>query len=537
MNQDATIILYNGSIHTQDAACPQAQAVAVRGNRILTVGEDADILALASPATRKIDLDGRVALPGFVDAHIHFYDIALGYDNLDFSTVTNFAGMLDAIRQKAAQVPNGQWILGQGLNESEWPENRMPDRHDLDRAAPDHPLCVWRCDLHVAIANSLALEWAGIGPATPDPAEGVIEKDSDGVPTGILREQAFELVKQAVPPLSEAHALRNMQQLMADEHALGVTGVHDIRLMGGRDGEQALRAWQTLHAQNQLNLRCHVSIPGEMTDWAIAQGLQTGAGDDRLRIGHLKFFADGGMGARTAWMKDPYVDAGYGMPLTPVAEIEAALIKADPAGLSVMIHTLGTRANQEIIDMFTRLEAARALNPAIPHRLEHVQMIEPAELAKLAKLKTVVASCQPNNLSLDIAMIDACVGDKSKHAYALRSILNTGIPLMLSSDAPVCDRAPLAGIYSAVTRKRMNRTPAGGWHPEQRLTVEEAVKGYTVTPASVSGLSDRLGSISPRKLADIIVLDRNIFEIDADEIADIKIAMTIFDGEMVYSKV
>ena len=532
MTPKADIILYSGIIHTQDTSRPLAQAVAIAGNQIVAVGTDNDILMLAAPGTKTIDLGNRLVLPGFIDTHMHFYDFAIGYDNIDFSQVSSFAGMEDAIVRQAARIPKGQWILGYGFNESEWPENRMPTRCDLDRGAPDHPLCIWRCDLHVAVANSLALKLAGIDSETPNPSEGVIMKDVDGTPTGVLRELAANLIKEAVPPHSEEAILRNMQQAMKDVHALGMTGIHDIRLMGGRDGETALAAWRTLHAHKHLNIRCHVTVPGEMTDWAISEGLRTGEGDDRLRIGHLKFFADGGMGARTAWMKEPYLDAEYGMPLTPVSEIEGAIRKAAPAGLSAMVHSIGTRANQEIIEMFARLEADGVPAPKIPHRIEHLQMIEPAELVKLGRLNTVAASCQPNNLSLDVSMIDQCMGERGKHCYALKSILQTGRPLMLNSDAPVCALSPLAGIYSAVTRKRMNRTPTQGWYPEQRLSVVEAVKAYTLTPALASGLGDRIGSITPGKLADIIVLNRDIFTIDADEIADVKIDMTIFDGRI-----
>ena len=271
-----------------------------------------------------------------------------------------------------------------------------------------------------------------------------------------------------------------------------------------------------------------------MTDHAIERGLRTGVGDDRLKIGHLKFFADGGMGARTAWMKEKYLDAEYGMPLTPIDKIEAAIIKADPAGLSVMVHSIGTKANQCVIDMFKRLERKNAINPLISHRIEHLQMIELEDLVKMRTLHHIVASCQPNNLSLDISMIQTCVGEKGKYTYMLKSILNSGIPLILSSDAPVCDPNPLAGIYSAVTRKRMNHTPAKGWNMEQSLTVEEAVKGYTITPAVVSGVGDRLGSISKNKLADMIVFNRNIFTVDPDEIADICVDLTVFDGKIVW---
>jgi len=531
------LILYNGTIRTQDDSLPFATAVTVSGNRILAVGDDADILSFAPKETRIIDLEKKLVLPGFIDSHFHFYDFALNYNSLDFSKVSTFTEMEKTVLKRTEHVKKGSWILGQGFNESDWPENRLPDRNDLDRVAPDHPVCIWRCDLHVAVANSMALERAGIGPGTSDPPEGVIVKDGTGNPTGVLRELASNLIKDAVPEQSDSTVMNNMQKAFKDVHALGITSIHDIRLMGEHDGTNPLRVWQIwqkLKAEGRLDIRCHVALPGEMTDQAIDRGLRTGVGDDRLKIGYLKFFADGGMGARTAWMKEKYLDAEYGMVLTPVDEIEPAIIKADAAGLSVMVHCVGTKANQKIIDMFERLERKYAIKPLIPHRIEHLQMIEPEDLAKMATLQHVVASCQPNNLSLDISMIQMCVGEKGKYTYMLKSILDSGIPLMLSSDAPVCDPNPLAGIYSAVTRKRMNRTPEKGWHMEQALTVEEAVKGYTITPAVASGVGDRLGSISKNKFADMIVVNRNIFNIEPDEIADIKVDLTIFDGKIVW---
>lgn len=528
-----TLILYNGTIQTQDAACPQATAVAVAGARILAVGADQEILPLAVPATRVIDLEHKLALPGLIDSHIHFYDMALNYDSINCSRIASFAGLEQAVAAKAARLPAGQWILGQGMNESDWPENRLPDRYDLDRVAPEHSVCIWRCDLHLAVANSLALERAGIGPETPDPAEGVIFKDAAGVPTGVLRELATNLIKQAAPPLSEQTIQRNMRCLSRDLLALGVTSVHDIRLMGGRYGADALRAWQQLDATGQIELRCHVTLPGEMTEQAVALGLRTGFGNERLKIGHLKFFADGGMGARTAWMLEPYLDAEYGMALTPAAEIERAIRKADAAGLSAMVHCVGTRANHEIITMFERLERGGELAPLIPHRIEHLQMLDPDDLAILGRLRQTVASCHPNNLSLDISMIEQCVGKNGKNTYMLKSILDTGVPLLLGSDAPVCDPNPLAGVYSAVTRKRMNRTPEQGWHTEQALTVAEAVRGYTITPAAAAGVGERLGSITPGKFADLIVLNQNIYTSAPDEIADVGVELTIFDGRVV----
>ncbi len=530
------IILHNGTIRTQDDAYPIARAVAISDKRILSLGSDRDVLRLASKNTLVIDLDNRLVLPGFIDTHFHFYEWALNYDSIDFSSVCSFKEMEEIVSKKALAVGKGNWVLGQGFNESDWPENKLPDRDDLDRAAPHNPVCIWRCDLHLAVANSLGLKLAGISLATPDPKDGVIAKDASGHPTGVLRELAPNMIRNVLPELSAATVLENMQKAIHDAHGLGLTSIHDIRLMGGLDGADALKVWQTLRQENKLQIRCHVALPGEMTDQAIALGLFTGFGDDLLKIGYLKFFSDGGMGARTAWMTEKYLDAEYGMPLTPVAKIEREALKADQAGLSVMVHAIGDRANKEIIAMFQRIENHGQTQCIIPHRIEHVQMVLPEDLKKLSLLKNMAVSCQPNNLSLDISMIDTCAGSRGKYAYNLKSILKTGIPLMLSSDAPVADPNPLAGIYSAVTRQRMNHTPKKGWYMEQTLSVEEAVKGYTITPAVASGTGRQLGSISKGKLADMIVLDQDIFNITPDRIADTKVDITIFNGKIVHER-
>jgi predicted amidohydrolase YtcJ len=511
-----------------------ATALAVTGKCITALGDDQAVLSLAGPNTRVQDLGKKLVLPGFTDTHFHFYEWAVNLNNIDFAGTRNFEGMVAAIREKAALLGPGQWILGQGFNESDWPENRMPDRLDLDQAAPDNPVCIWRCDLHLAVANSMALSLAGINSTTPDPADGVIVRDGAGIPTGVLKELAPNMIRARVPELTFDQLLENMEKAIARAHALGLTGIHDIRLMGGKEGAVALRAWQALHAQEKLALRTHVTLPGEMTRQAVDLGICTGFGDEYLRIGHLKFFSDGGMGARTAWVSEPYLDAAYGMPLTPVEQIEQSVVMADRAGLSCMVHAVGDRAVHEVIALFGRVEALNQSVCRIPHRMEHAQMILPRDLAALGRLKNLAISCQPNNMSLDISMIDQCAGGRGKYAYNFKNILATGIPTMFSSDAPVADPNPLSGIYSAVTRKRMNKTPDTGWYPDQCLTVDQAVQGYTWTPALASGMGGILGSLTPGKRADLIVTDRNLFAMDPDEIAEVRVVMTLFDGKVVH---
>ncbi|MFO7883536.1 MAG: amidohydrolase [Desulfobacteraceae bacterium] len=532
----ADLILTSAVIHTFDEKKPLAEAVAVSGERIAAVGSNDEIKALASPGTEEIDLGGKLVLPGFTDSHFHYYEWATNKNNINLAPARSFRDMASAVKTRAEISEKGEWILGQGFNESDWPENRIPDKNDLDCLAPDNPVCLWRCDLHLAAANSLALKRAGIHKNTLNPADGIIEKDKNGNPTGILRELAPNLIRAVIPEISEDKIIKNMTQGFTFLHSLGITGIHDIRLMGGMDGAASLRAWQKIREGNQCRVRCHVTLPGEMIDQALALGLRTGFGDDILKIGHLKFFADGGMGARTAWMNEKYRDAEFGMPLTPVNDLKSALDRADSAGLSLMIHAIGTRANREIIAMFHNNEKKQKSNTAIAHRIEHVQMIDPEDLEKLGCLNHVAVSCQPNNLSLDISMIEHCVGKRAAHTYRIKSIMDTGIPTLFSSDAPVCDPRPLAGIFSAVNRRRMDKTPDQGWYMNEAVSVDQAVRAYTINPAAATGVGTNLGSIERGKFADLTVLNRNIYDIDPLDIADVQADLTIFNGRIVYQR-
>lgn len=537
-----TLALFNGDIRTQDARRPRARAVAVAGGRILAVGSDEEILPLAGRGTDIRDLEGGLVLPGMIDGHFHYYDWALGRRNLKLAGVRSFQALMDRVAAAARTKPPGAWILGQGWNEADWPEMRMPTRDDLDGVAPVHPVALWRCDLHLAAVNTRALELAGIGEATPDPPEGVIERNAAGRPTGILREHAPNLVKAVIPAPKDEEVMAAMTEGMGELHSLGLTGIQDVYLMGGGEGAQGLRAWQGLRERDVLALRCWVSLPGERLQEAVALGLRTGLGDERLRLGYVKFYADGGMGARTAWMLEPYLDAQEGMPLMDMRELEAAVFQADGAGLAVMVHAIGDRANRELIGIFERLAADRAERmknspprPPVPHRIEHVQMIREEDLQRLARLP-VAACVQPHNMILDIAMIDACMGPRGRWTYAYGDMLRHGIALLFSSDAPVCDPSPLVGIHAAVTRARQDETPPGGWYGEQRIPVDAAVKAYTLTPARAFGVDRLLGSLTPGKRADLIVLDRNIYEEDPARIHKARVMMTVFDGQLVYER-
>jgi predicted amidohydrolase YtcJ len=545
MNQTVLIpelVLINGNFRTMDGNCPQVQSIAVTSGRIMAVGGNDAIKNMAGAATEILDVGGRLGLPGMMDSHFHFYDWAMGRRQLELSAMTSLGELKKHVARAAGEKPAGNWILGQGWNESDWDEHKMPDRDTLDAVAPDHPVALWRCDLHLVSVNSLALKLAGIDAATPNPPDGVIEKDAAGRPTGVLRELAPNLIKAVIPEPTGDELMAAMRSGMAHLHTLGLTGIHDMRLMGGLEGAAALKAWQFLNEKRELKLRCWTSIPGERLDEAIALGIRTGMGDDRLHIGHVKYFADGGMGARTAWMIEPYLDAGSGMPLASMDALKQAVFKAEHAGLAVAVHAIGDRANQEIIAIFEELEAARVkelpgsyMPPQVSHRIEHTQMIRPVEIQRLAKLH-MAACVQPHNMILDINMIDESVGPRGCFTYAYKEMLDAGIPLLFSSDSPVCDPSPLVGIHAAVTRQRRDSTPKGGWYPEQRVSVAQAVAGYTTAPAAFYGQAGELGTLTPGKKADFIILDRDIFQTDPMEIADTRVEMTLFDGEIVFRR-
>jgi predicted amidohydrolase YtcJ len=343
---------------------------------------------------------------------------------------------------------------------------------------------------------------------------------------------AINRVRNVIPVPPQSEVIAAMSEGFDVLHELGLTGVHDLRIMGGRDGPPAFRAYQELQRAGELDLRLWMGIPGERLGEAIALGMRPGFGDDYLRVGHVKLFADGSQGARTAWMLEPYEDTDdAGMPLTPMGEIADAVRKAEQGGLAVAVHAIGDRTNRRLIEVFEQCTAGQARS--ICHRIEHAQVIRPSDIERLAQLG-VAASVQPIHVTDDIALSETSLGPRSRFSYPFRDMLDAGVLLVFGSDAPVADPNPLWGIHAAVTRQQRDGTPKGGWYPEQRLSVAEAVWAFTMAPALVSGQEDALGSITPGKLADLVVLERDIFAIDAMAIHDVPVTMTVLNGQVAY---
>ncbi len=532
------LILYNGKIHTQDSRLQGVTAVAMRGDRILSVGSDSEIRALAGRHTRQIDLGGHRVLPGLCDSHFHYYDWALNRQHLELAKATSLEELQARVSKLAAKTSPGAWIIGQGWNETRWPVPRLISRADLDELTPYNPVILWRSDMHLAVANSLALQAAKIDQGTPDPPQGVIDRDNSGYPNGVLRELAINLVREAIPAPTEDEIAAAIRDGFTELHRLGLTGVHDYRIMGGADGPPAFRAYQRLCAAGELALRMWMLLPGERLNHAIELGLRTGFGDDYLRVGQVKFFSDGGQGARTAWMLEPYEDKdSSGMPLMPMVEIVESIQRAHTAGLAVAIHAIGDRANRELITAFEQLSASeKGVAPVAPDRIEHLQNIRPEDVQRLGRLG-VIGSVQPIHVADDFPMIDRSVGQRGRWSYPFRDLLSAGVTLAFGSDCPVADPNPMLGIHAAVTRQMRDGTPIGGWYPDQRLSVAESVWGFSMGAARASGREAELGSITPGKLADLIVLDRDIFEILPMEIANTRVVMTIIGGKVVFEEV
>jgi predicted amidohydrolase YtcJ len=535
----AELLLFNGTIASGNIHNPViagAHALAISDGHILAVGSNDDIFNLSGPSTTKVDLAGRLVVPGFTDSHIHFYEWSLKLQDLQLDNVNSLHELLENVRQKTVHLPTGQWIMGQGWNETDWDVAEMPTRNSLDKAAPDHPVLLWRCDLHLAVANSQALKLAGIDTTTDDPPEGRIERDTHGEPTGVLRELAINLVRQAVAPPDSAQIDKAFINGTKELHRLGITGIHDIRLMHDNDGARALQSFQQLEEQNRLDLRCWVALPGHQLNEIIGLGLRSGFGNEKLRLGHVKYFSDGGMGARTAWMIEPYLDAEYGMPLMDMQDLAEQIDRADRNGLAVMVHGVGDRANRELVDIFASLETRRTNNkataPLYPHRIEHMQMIRPEDAHKLSSLH--LALCvTPSNMILDINLIDKALGERGQWTYAFRQLFDTGAPVMFSSDCPVCSPDPLPAIHAAVTRQRLDGTPEGGWYPEARISAAEALAAFTSIPAAVHRAHD-LGTIAQGKRADLAILSHDILANERTLDMPPKVDMTIFDGKIVH---
>ncbi len=523
-------ILSNGRIRTLDRARPLVEALAIAGGRVVAAGSLAEAERALPAGAERLDLGGRDVLPGLTDAHLHFEWYALGLRQVEAET-----GSLDeALRRVAAhvaQAPAGAWIRGYGWNQNVW-GGAFPTAADLDRVAPAHPVLLRAKSGHAAWVNSAALRLAGITTATPNPPGGEIWRDARGTPTGILTEDAIDLVSHLVPEPTPEQVAEAMLPAMENAWRVGLTCVHDF------DGQRCLLAFQLLRERGQLGLRVVKQVRVQYLPHALGLGVRSGFGDDWLRIGNVKVFMDGALGPRTAAMLEPYdgEPGNYGIVVTDKEELYEQASQALAGGLAMTVHAIGDKANHDLLDVYAMLrhdERARGLAP-LRHRCEHVQLLHPDDYGRLAALN-VVASMQPIHATSDMLMADRFWGRRSAGAYALRTQLDAGAPVAFGSDAPVENFNPFWGIHAAVTRRRADGSPGPeGWYPEQRLDVDAALRGFTQGPAYAGYMEDRLGALAPGMLADLIVVDRDIYSVDPMAIKDVQVLGTMVGGEWKY---
>ncbi len=530
----ADLILTNGRLYTLDPARPWTEALACHDGRLVAVGSNADIRALAGPETHIVDCGGRLVLPGLTDAHVHFLGYAVRRKQVSLFGLTDPAAVRERVAAAVAAAAPGEWVMGWGWDSNRW--DTQPTAGMLDDISPRNPVVLARMDMHTWWANSRAMAQAGVTAETPDPIEASIGRYADGRPTGLFSEwNAIALIERHIPQPDEGTLAAWLEETIAKAHRLGLTGIHDQRIE--REGAQSLRLFQALKRRGKLALRVHSNIAADYLAEAAQIGLTSGFGDDNLWLGHMKAFADGAMGSGTAAMLEPYEGQpqNTGIVVTPPEELWQLIAAAAEAGFPISVHAIGDRAVRDVLDVMGEWATTRGptTHLPMPHRIEHVQVMHPADLDRPAA-NGIVASVQPIHLQSDWRTADRVWGGRARYAYAFRSLLDRGTALAFGSDAPVAPLNPMLGIHAAVTRQDEVGEPAGGWYPAERLTVAEAIEGYTLGPARLSGKADRFGSLVPGKYADVVVLSQNLFDIDPADIPATSAWLTVFNGRVVH---
>jgi predicted amidohydrolase YtcJ len=527
------ILLTNALIYTMDNRQPTAEAIAIDSGRILAIGPTDRLMVEFGERFDVEDKHGQVILPGLTDAHVHLQQYALELDMVDCETPTR-AECLRRVAERARKTPPGEWILGSNYNQNAWVDG-PGTAIDLDAAAPNNPVYLVQKSHHLAWVNHFALKAADITSTTSDPPGGRLGRLADGALDGHLYEFAMDLVTKAISKPTPEMIARAIHQALPKLWQVGLTSVHDF------DRRDCFAALQILHTAGELKLRVLKSIPLEDLSLAIGLGLRSGFGDDMLRIGPIKAFMDGALGPQTAAMFAPYEGTldDRGILLMDSEELFEHAHLAVENGFNMAVHAIGDRANHEVLDAYQHLRAYERdhlASPGLRHRIEHVQVIHPDDAGRLAELQ-VIASMQPIHATSDMVMADRYWGKRAELSYALETQRNAGAHLAFGSDAPVESPNPFLGLHAAVTRRRADGSPGEqGWYPEQRLSLTEALHGFTSGAAYAAGTEDRLGRLSPGFLADLIVLDTDPFQCDPHDLQFILPTRTMVGGEWVFRR-
>ncbi|HUI10664.1 MAG TPA: amidohydrolase [Bacteroidota bacterium] len=532
--RDASMLLLNGDIYTLNERAPRATALAIRGDRIVAVGTDAEIRSRFR-AEQVIDCGGKPVYPGFIDAHAHMESLGASLMNLDVGGAASEDAAAGIVSRAVADTSPGAWIRGRGWDQNRWPQKAFPTRASLDRASPRSPVILTRVDGHALWVNSRALAIAGINRSTPDPAGGRIIRDAAGDPTGVVVDNAVDLVVAAIPPPTTAERTEAIRRAVATCVAAGLTEVQDM----GVDSA-GLSIYRSLVAGGRFPFRVYAAVLGsskETWERARAEGPLVDVGGGRLTVRAVKFYADGALGSRGAALVEQYSDdpGNRGLTLTSRDELERGALEAIDAGFQVCTHAIGDRANAFVLDAYDSALTRRGRRGEdLRFRIEHAQVLAPRDIPRFHALG-IIPSMQPSHCTSDMPWAPARLGeDRLRGAYAWRSLLSSGCIIPAGSDFPVESPNPLRGFYAAITRQDRSGYPPGGWNPAQRMTRDEALKAYTLWGAYAAFQENEKGSIEPGKWADIVVLTDDIMTIEPPKILTTGVVMTLVAGEVVY---
>jgi predicted amidohydrolase YtcJ len=535
----ADLIITNAKIWTGDKAHPSAQALAVIGDRIVAVGSNSDVQILRGAATRTIDAGGKLLLPGFNDAHVHFVTSGTRLNQIQLNDATSMEEFTRRIADRAKMTPKGEWIEGGDWDETKWTLAKLPTKDAIDSVTPDTPVFLEHHDGHMALANSVALRLAAVTAQTPDPPGGTIVRDAEGNPTGALKDAARNVVLKVIPPSSHDQRLQAMRRSLERAAELGVTSVQDMNDENS-DSFADIRGYGELLQSGELTARVYVAPA--ISDWErqAKVGIRHAFGSSYLRIGATKGFADGSLGSSTAYFFDPYNDDPnnpglLGEQMHPLSQMREWMMQADAAGLQICTHAIGDRAVSTVLDLYTDVvKAHRGMERRF--RIEHAQHVTAKDFARFSQLD-VIASVQPYQAIDDGRWAEVRIGhDRASRTYAFRTFLNHGVHLAFGTDWPYAPLDPMLTVYAAVTRATLDGKNPNGWFPDQKLTVAEAVEEYTAGSAYAEFQEKEKGSITPGKLADMVLLSDDIFTIDAVKIRDVKVIKTIVGGRVVWDR-
>jgi len=524
--------LINGRIFTLDPEKPWAEAVAMKDGRFAAVGSSNEIRRLIGPATKVMDVRGKLVIPGLIDAHVHFASGGRSLASLTFRGVRSVEKIQELVAAKIRELPAGETVFGSQFDQTLFPGQKWPAKEDLDAVSPGNAVVIDRVDGRSVWVNSEALRQSGITKDTKDPFGGEIVRDAaTGEPTGILKEAAAVLLK-VKKPASETTPKEDIEHALTYAAGLGLTGVHTSASL------EELEILKQIRAENNLTLRVYAWLPAEDIDKYIAQGLKPGQGDNRIKIGFVDASIDGTLGSGTALMFEPFTDdpLKIGLPRYPENDLDALIEKATKNGYRVGVQAVGDKGIRWVLDGVERAQKKFGKKDLRP-RIEHAEIIGPGDVKRFKTLG-VIASMQPAQCTTDLRFCEARIGpERSKNASVWRSLLQAGAHVAFGSGWPVEPLDPMRGLYSAVTRKNIETdSPPGGWFPEQRLPLSQAIELFTLSPAYASFEENEKGSIQPGKLADMVVLSKDFFRLDPKEILTTEVLFTIVGGKIVYNK-